>query len=176
MQYILYFLLAFILADFFSGLFHWWEDRYGNPNWPIIGPLVIEPNINHHKNPKDFTKGNYLKRNYTTLIPTILLTTICWIYNNYFLMLVFLLASQSNEVHCWQHTKPNILIRFLQKYQIIQGARMHSLHHKNPYSKNYCVMTVLINPILTRINFWETVEEFIGFLTGIYPRKEREIY
>jgi len=46
MVYILWVIFAILLADLISGIFHWWEDRYGNPNWPIIGKYIVEPNIN----------------------------------------------------------------------------------------------------------------------------------
>lgn len=34
-----------LLCDFLSGLGHWWEDTYGNPNWRRIGEMVIKPNF-----------------------------------------------------------------------------------------------------------------------------------
>lgn len=43
------------MADFVTGVFHWWEDRYGNPAWPVIGKLVVEPNILHHARNEKFT-------------------------------------------------------------------------------------------------------------------------
>lgn len=176
MYYCLYILLAIILADFLTGLFHWWEDRYGNPSWPIIGPLVIIPNIQHHKYPRKFTEGNYWKRNYTAIIPSLVLSMIFYFFQQYFMCLVFLISSQSNEFHCWQHMKTNKLIRWFQNYKLIQGVRGHALHHARPYDRNYCVITTLVNPILSSFSFWTILEISIGFLTGIYPRKEREEY
>lgn len=52
---VLYVMAAFLLADFVTGVFHWWEDRYGNPAWPVIGKLVVEPNILHHARNEKFT-------------------------------------------------------------------------------------------------------------------------
>lgn len=176
MYYCLYILLAIILADFLTGLFHWWEDRYGNPAWPIIGHLVIIPNIEHHKYPRKFTQGNYWTRNYTALVPSLLLSSIFYYYNQYFISLVFLISSQSNELHCWEHMKTNKYIRWLQKYKIIQSVKGHAVHHNRPYDTNYCVITTVVNPILGIISFWFLLEQTIGSFTGIYPRAERQQY
>ena len=105
-----------------------------------------------------------------------LLTGIFSIISYYFFSLVFLLASQSNEIHCWEHSKTNRLIRFLQNYNILQNKKTHSLHHKRPYDTNYCVMTMIVNPILNSFSFWYYLEKFIFLISGVKPRKEREIY
>lgn len=34
---------AILLTDVTSGVFHWWEDAYGDPFWPIIGTHVTRP-------------------------------------------------------------------------------------------------------------------------------------
>ncbi len=49
--------LAIAAADFITGLVHWWEDAYGNPNWKIFGKTVIQPNLRHHKQPREFIRG-----------------------------------------------------------------------------------------------------------------------
>ena len=43
-----YILTAWLTADFLTGLFHWFEDRYAKTSWPIFGPLVAAPNELHH--------------------------------------------------------------------------------------------------------------------------------
>jgi ubiquitin-conjugating enzyme E2 variant len=173
MTIILTILLAWLFADLLSGIFHWWEDRYGNPDWPIIGKLIIQPNIEHHKDPKKFTRGNYFKRNYTTIIPSLILALLSYSYNCYFLCLTFIFASQSNEIHCWEHCRPNFAVRFLQKYKILQSAKEHSIHHKRPYDQNYCVMSVVLNPVLSYLGFWYFIENCIA-LFGIVPNPERQ--
>lgn len=171
-----YILFAAIVADFLTGIFHWWEDRYGNPDWPILGKFVIQPNINHHKNPSQFTKGNYIQRNWTTLLPALVLGISFLYYEYYFLSLVFLFASQSNEMHCWEHTKVNKFISWLQRSFILQDKKTHALHHKRPYDTNYCVMTMVVNPCLNRIKFWYYLERTVYCISGIDPRKERTLY
>lgn len=172
----IYILCCILTADFLAGVFHWWEDRYGNPDWPIIGKYIIQPNIRHHQDPMSFCEGNYWTRNWTTLIPSLSVSSICYFYGQFFWCYVFLLASQSNEIHCWEHMKTNKLIKFLQKYYILQNKKTHALHHKRPYDTNYCVMTMIVNPILNKISFWYYLEKLIFLTLGIAPRKERELY
>ena len=51
-----------LLADFVSGIIHWFEDRYGNPKWPVLGH-AIRANQEHHFRPRAFLKGSFLSRN-----------------------------------------------------------------------------------------------------------------
>ena len=50
------------LADFISGVFHWFEDRFGNPEWPVLGH-TIRANQEHHFKPRAFLAGSFLSRN-----------------------------------------------------------------------------------------------------------------
>lgn len=53
---LLYISSAYFVAELLTGIIHWLEDRYGNPDWPIIGPHVIAPNVYHHKSPFAFCR------------------------------------------------------------------------------------------------------------------------
>lgn len=174
MYYVIYLVSALLLAELLSGIFHWWEDRYGNPDWPIIGKYIIQPNITHHENPTLFCKNSYWNRNYTTIVPSLIISLICYYFSLYFLSICFLFVSQSNEIHAWSHIRCNKFIRFLQRYGIVQSPRQHSIHHKKPYDKYYCVLTNYLNPVLNYVKFWDRLEYCIN-LFGIRPRKEREL-
>jgi hypothetical protein len=56
-------LLGWLLADFMSGFFHWWEDRVGREDMPFIGPQIVRPNRLHHVEPLAFTYNTLLHRN-----------------------------------------------------------------------------------------------------------------
>lgn len=161
-------------ADFVSGIVHWWEDVYGNPDWKFLGKHIVEPNLNHHRNPRDFLKGNYWQRNNTTFIATLVLIIIpialgsfSWIYT-----CIILLASQANEVHRIAHqtNKENgKFIVWLQNAGILQSRKHHGWHHKAPYDCNYCILTNYLNPILNKIKFWCRTEGFIKRVFKIFP-------
>jgi ubiquitin-conjugating enzyme E2 variant len=50
---------ALLAVDMLSGLFHWLEDSYGCPEWPVTGRLITQANILHHFDPHHFTRHNW---------------------------------------------------------------------------------------------------------------------
>lgn len=167
-------LAAWLTADFLSGLVHWWEDRYGNPEWPIIGRHVIAPNIQHHTDQMAFTIGSYWFRNWTTIVPAAVLASFAYLAGLWFLALALVFLSQANEVHSWAHQRCCRQIRGLQLLGLCHSPEQHAKHHKQPYDRNYCAMSDLMNPVLSGINAWPAVEWLIARVTGIKPRPERE--
>lgn len=171
MDWILTLILAWMFAELMSGLFHWLEDRYGNPAWPVIGPLVVQPNLEHHIRPAKLCQGSYWDRNCTTIIPSaILASAFYWCPP---VCLGFIILSQANEIHSWAHQRCNPLIRFIQRTGILQSPKHHSIHHKRPFDRYYCVFTNYMNPVLRVVCFWELVEFLIWAVSGISPRPER---
>lgn len=173
MDAVLYIASAYLLADFTSGVFHWWEDRYGNPDWPLLGRFVVTPNIVHHIRPKEFCRGSYWYRNWTNIVPAIAIAAVAWACGHYFVGLVFLFVSQANEIHSWAHRRPPWVVRQLQRVGIMQSPRQHALHHRRPFDRNYCVMTNFVNHPLQAIGFWAGLEAFVS-LCGISARQDRQ--
>jgi hypothetical protein len=174
MHPLLYAATAWLAADIVTGAVHWWEDRYGNPAWPVIGKLVVEPNIRHHSEPRAFLEGNYWHRNWTTIVPAGLIALACYLAGQYWLALVAAFATQANEIHGWAHQKCSRYIRGLQLLGLITSQEGHAQHHQSPFSTDFCVMTDWTNPLLSGIRFWRALEWLVG-LTGIHPRVEREL-
>lgn len=167
-------LIGIFLAEFLSGFFHWWEDRYGNPEWKILGPLIVIPNIEHHKNPSKFCSYSYWQRNNTTMIPSLILAgAFYWCLPVCF---AFLILSQMNEIHSWAHKRSNAIIRFAQRLGILQSPKHHHIHHWRPYDKNFCIMTNYLNPVLRIIRFWEGLEWVVAKLLRVRPLAVREEY
>ena len=52
-------LLLYLLLDFLTGLVHWWMDRYGREDMPIVGKAIIEINTWHHANPRKMITRSY---------------------------------------------------------------------------------------------------------------------
>jgi hypothetical protein len=170
----LWILSAWLMADFMSGVFHWWEDRYGVEDWPIVGPLIVSPNVMHHTQPRAFLEGNILQRNWTTAVPAGLLAA-CFAWAGwYWMATACAFTGVGNEVHAWAHQKCCRQIRGLQMLGILQSQEQHSQHHTQPFSENYCVMTDLVNPVLERAGFWRGAEWVIR-QCGVPPRPEREM-
>ncbi len=163
----------YILADFFTGLFHWWEDTYGNPRWPILGKYIILPNLNHHLKPRAIVENTYWNRvKLSVLVAIILIAGLAFLKLLSWQICFFLfLASQGNEFHAITHRterENGLFITMLQKMKILQSKKEHGLHHTKPYDKNFCVMTSFTNNILTKFKFWFHLEKFLSFC-GIEP-------
>ncbi len=164
------------LGDLFSGIFHWWEDRYGNPDWPIIGKYIVKPNIGHHKNPSSIAQETYLSNVGPSVIATLPFMLLSWYFGWYVLLIAFFIASQSNQIHCWSHQKANSFIRFFQSIGLLCSPKHHAVHHKRPYTQRYCVVTNHLNPILHAIRFWNMIEWCVWITLGVKPNPDREIY
>lgn len=166
-------LTAWLFADFLSGVFHWWEDRYGVEDWPLIGPIVVAPNVMHHSQPTAFLKQGLIVRNWTTVVPAAILAAAAWLAGAHWLAAALCFTGAANEVHAWAHQRCSRPIRGLQLIGILQSQEQHAEHHRRPFDRNYCVMTDWMNPLLSRIHFWTGIETAIGAVFGVYPRPER---
>jgi hypothetical protein len=170
----LYFLAALLVADFLSGLAHWFEDRYGNPAWPVLGPHVIEPNIRHHVDQMAFTGGSYWHRNWTSIVPAGIVAAVSLAAGQHFLALIFVLVSQANEIHSWAHQRCSRPIRGIQLLGVCCSPEQHARHHRRPFAANFCTMTDFLNPLLEAARFWPGLEALVHRTTGIAPRPDRQ--
>jgi len=56
-------LLAYLAADLVSGLVHWAADTWGAPDLPILGPAVLGPFREHHRDPLAITRHDFVETN-----------------------------------------------------------------------------------------------------------------
>ncbi len=164
--------LLWTCADFITGIIHWWEDTYGNPNWPILGKHVVYPNMIHHQHPTQLLEGSYWNRINTSFIGATIVGTLLWLLGMHAWQMVvcLLFCAQGNEIHAMSHRSDQAngkLILFFQKTGLLQGRKTHRWHHKAPYETNFCVMSEFVNPILNIIGFWTKLEWIILHLFGI---------
>jgi len=166
----------FLLLDFVTGVLHWIEDSYGKERWPIVGPLVIAPNVVHHSQPRLFTKSPFWRRNGVCFLAGCLIFGVGFAITRsptWHLYFFCFIGAFSNEIHCWSHrTKGENggLITFLQWLWIIQSHAQHGIHHQDPKNRSYCLITPLLNPLLDRVEFWRRIEVSLALVTGIVPR------
>jgi len=52
---------GYIVADFGSGLVHWFCDRFLREDTPVLGPVVIRPYREHHADPQALTRHGLLE-------------------------------------------------------------------------------------------------------------------
>ena len=167
------------LADFISGVFHWFEDRYGNPEWPILGHTIRE-NQQHHHTPRSFLKGNLWTRNREVWAIGAAFLIGFWALGwlNLFSISALLFGMFANEIHAAAHRSPKEngrLITLLQKTGLLQSHKHHAHHHRKGKDSHYCVMTNHLNPVLERVQFFQTLEALVKRFTGIIPRLDDSV-
>ncbi len=180
-QISIFILSAVVAADLLTGIVHWLEDTYGNPNTKFlgIGKHIVIPNLVHHIKPRELTNGNWFSRIWTSMVflLILLLVLVSLGMANSFIYLTFAIAIWGNEIHCWSHRTPKEngkIITFLQRCYIIQSPKQHAKHHFSPYASNFCAITPYVNPILEVIHFWRILE-WILRIVGIKSRRGTEV-
>ena len=167
------------LADFISGLIHWFEDRYGNPKWPVLGH-TIRANQEHHFRPRAFLEGSFLSRNREVFVLGTLFLAGFWVTGtlNLFTGSAVLFGMFANEFHRAAHRSPKEngrLITALQKTGLAQSFQHHAAHHRQGKDTHYCVVTNYANPILERIGFFPALERIVKATTGRVPRLDESV-
>lgn len=172
-----------LVADFLSGVVHWYFDTWGTVNTPVLGVLVRSFR-EHHLYPKAMCDHDFIEVSADNCIIPIPFLVVCCLWKvqlswhiELFLMgstiwtVVFVLFT--NQVHKWAHMSLKdrpYLARLLQKSRIILNSKHHWGHHVNPYDHNYCIFSGWCNPFLEKIDFWKKVESFITKKSGYLPR------
>jgi len=175
-------LVCLVIADVITGVVHWWEDTYGLPDWPLVGPAVIQPNILHHQQPGLIGRASTLvSRNYQSVVPALAVSgiiVVVWGWGVWPVVLTLMLSSFGNEIHTWNHrTKNNRVITFLQNSGLVQSPRNHSWHHKAPYDTHFCTLTNFTNEVFEIVQFWRWLEWFGEKVFRVKPKRmspERE--
>ncbi|HUG35958.1 MAG TPA: fatty acid desaturase CarF family protein [Candidatus Limnocylindrales bacterium] len=165
------FALGFLAGDFFSGLVHWFCDSVFEEETPLIGPLLIHPFRDHHRDPLAMTRHAFVEitgNSCLALAPLLAITG--WLLPApgagapvARLALATILAFSFatfwvNQVHKWAHmpVPPDAVAR-LQRGGLILAPRRHALHHRRG-GRAYCVLTGWMNRPLDAIGFFAGVE------------------
>ena len=169
-----------LLADFVAGVVHWLEDAYGTEDTPIVGPLLIRPNIVHHHHPRFFTRLSWWQSSWDlVLLSAVLLAAASWWgLLSWQLWLFVAVSINANQVHKWAHRtrKENgPFISLLQDLRILQTPQQHARHHADPKNTFYCPITNVVNPVLEYLHFWPRLERMIERLTGVRHRHDTAV-
>jgi hypothetical protein len=175
-------LLSYILCDFLSGLAHWFADRWGTPDWPIIGGSVIRNFREHHINPNALLSHDFIETNgFSFLLALPLLGSsfllnpkddISFIVAGIILGISFF-GSITNQIHKWSHAiNCPSSIRYLQSKKIILSPQHHQLHHQGQFDQNYCITNGWLNHFLNRLGFFKKLECIISTRTRAIPHAD----
>lgn len=169
-------LFAWLLADFISGVVHWWEDRaiVGKSRFKFINS-IREDNERHHVMPGYFLRYSWWGNINTTAPLAWAIAAILFATNwPTILWQTFFFIGFGNLIHRWSHEPDARIpapIRWMQNTGLFISPKHHSGHHYNKEvglvsraesNRRFCVMTNWLNPILDRIKFFHYLEVFIG--------------
>lgn len=151
------------LADFFSGLVHWFADTYGSPQMPIMGGFV-RTFREHHADQVDITRHDFVETNGDVCIfsAPVHFSFMLWVDSAWglFLMLgVFVGSYLNSQIHKWAHqTQAPWLIRLCQRVRLINSPGHHSRHHSGTHQTHYCITSGWMNPLLDSVGFYRKAE------------------
>lgn len=169
-----------ILSDLITGVVHWWQDTYGNPEWPLIGKYVVDPNLKHHKNPREMVTIAYWRLMRASIVTACVLMPLLWLcgWHSWRMVLCLAFSSQGNWVHLLAHRtvrENGKVITLLQKLGVFQSRRMHGWHHRAPYDTNFFILTDYLNPIFNKMKFFMKLERAVEKVFGIVPLRGHAI-
>ena len=162
--------LSYLCADFVSGFVHFLADTYLTEHTPLIGPKLIFPFREHHRDPKAITTHDFVEANcdncFTTLfvlVPTCFLSPATrggpFTLLSLFVLLFSVGILMTSIAHGWAHQDtPPLYARFLQGTGLVISKTRHARHHEPPHRTNYCITSGWLNPLLDGTQFFPRLE------------------
>lgn len=169
-------IIGFLIADLFTGTFHWFEDTYLDYCLDIhfFGEIAKE-NEMHHYFPRSIIAYGLWDNIKQSLIAFmfiyILIVFICRIKPNVMLYSFLFFSLFANTIHKYTHYRECETydwFKVIQSSGLICSHAHHRDHHINVNEK-YCVITEYNNYLLDSIGYWRGLEFVIYKLTGISP-------
>ena len=156
-------LVAFAVADLASGIVHFLLDNFGSPDTPVIGQKFVRPFRDHHVDPMEMTRGDFIAVNADNVfvcLPVVIpafffLDTAQHPYAGVFIIGLVVGVIMTNQLHKWAHmpTVPR-LVAAAQQRGIVLSKQHHSVHHSGRYDRNYCItwgrLDAVLNPMVLR--------------------------
>ncbi|HSI06071.1 MAG TPA: fatty acid desaturase CarF family protein [Myxococcota bacterium] len=177
-------LAALLAADMFSGLVHWAADNWGDPSWPILGPGFIQPFRNHHVDPKDITRHDFVELNGNNCIVSIpvffaagyasdIMGPEIGLFTSVFALGVALWVFGTNQFHAWAHADtPPRLVRLLQRTGLLLSPKHHDVHHVAPHARHYCITNGWMDRPMQWLRLFPMIEWTVSRLSGVRPQHE----
>lgn len=164
-------LFAWLLADFFTGLIHWAQDRLlvKETRFAFLNTIKADNDL-HHDRPAAMVHLSMWENINTSAPYAWPLAAVCFIIG--FPMIVWLtilFASFGNLVHRFAHMPKGRVprpIRWLQRTGLFISFDHHHMHHfddegvieKENSKIRFCPMTNWVNPVLDYVRFFRFLE------------------
>lgn len=165
-------LAGWAAADLGSGIVHWAADRFGREDTPWLGPALIRPFREHHRDPRAIVGHAFVELSGNSalavsplvalggelapqfgeaLLPTTAVAALLSACTGLF---------ATNQIHRWAHAaRAPRLARWLQRVGLAIAPEAHARHHAGPHEAAFCITTGWWNAWLDR--------------KGVPPRAER---
>jgi hypothetical protein len=148
--------LGVAVADLLSGVVHWACDTFLAETTPVVGPLVIAPFREHHRDPTAIVRHGFVERNANTSFAAIPIACIGLAPGAPFVLSAWALGCSlavfsTNQLHAWAHAEsvPGA-VRWLQRHGAILAPARHAAHHRTG-DRRYCVTTGWMSALLDRV-------------------------
>ena len=148
---------GYALADVASGLTHWFCDTFFREDTPGIGPVLILPFREHHRDPTAMTRHGFLELTGNSCLGvTPILGLAVWrpwspIFDAGLIAFALALFG-TNLFHKWAHSeKVPRVVGWLQRWHLILNPARHQVHHTPPNTSAFCVTNGWMNVLLDRI-------------------------
>jgi ubiquitin-conjugating enzyme E2 variant len=138
---------GWLAADFVSGLVHWFADTFFEEHTPWLGPLLIQPFREHHRDPQAMTRHSFLEltgNSCLVLLPVVgaALAMPLSVFAQAFAATFALGLFATNLFHKWAHdSAPPVFVQWLQDRWLILPPAHHHRHHSAADGACYCVTT-----------------------------------
>jgi ubiquitin-conjugating enzyme E2 variant len=171
-------IVGYLGADFISGLVHWFGDTFFEEDSPVIGRMLIHPFREHHRDPRGMTRHSFLELNGNNCLAAIPLLAVAQLrggpdesalslFSYSFLIFLSLASFGTNQFHKWAHADDaNVIIRWLQRNNLILSPAAHSHHHQGDHSQGFCVTAGWMNLLLDPTGFFPRAERGIRAIIG----------
>jgi plasmanylethanolamine desaturase len=153
-------LAGYLAADLASGLIHWFCDRFFEEHTRMIGPVLIRPFREHHRDPLAMTRHGFLELTGNPCLGLAPVLALAWRWAGGAWLDALVLAFAggvilTNVLHKWAHaaTAPAV-VRWLQRRRLVLAPAAHALHHRAGYTGGYCVTSGWMNPLTDRLRLF----------------------
>jgi ubiquitin-conjugating enzyme E2 variant len=171
---------GYLLADLLTGFVHWFCDTFFAETTPVLGPGLIAPFREHHRDPLLMTRHGFLEltgSSFRAMAP-LLAAFVGFGQELPIPVLAFAFALTTgavatNLLHRWAHDPaPPPFARALHRLGLVLTPERHERHHAPPYAAGYCVTTGWMNPLCERLGIWKLAEA--AFVSLGLPKRNNE--
>lgn len=166
-------LLAWLAADLISGVAHWACDRFLEESTPVLGPFLIQPFREHHRDPLAITRRSAASANLSNCVVVLPALAACLAWTRVvdpgdmaaipvgtFVLVLTGALLATNQIHRWAHVSaPPRAVRALQRAGLILSPAHHARHHEGGTA--YCVTAGWCDAPLERWRVLERVEAWL---------------